>query len=139
MSQHDASPPVLLPIARSRNQAEARRVADKAYPFRCFAVCGLQLPACLQVAHLDHNAANNMPDNLAHLCPTHHGMYDADLYPIEAIQLLQAHWQKTKGIPNHKPRMKDAGVKAALARKHSTAARKAVITRQANASMKQAT
>ena len=102
-------------------------------------MCGLQLPACLQVALLDHNAANNMPDNLAYLCPTHHGMYDAGVYPIEAIQPLQAHWQKTKGIPNHKPRMKDAGVKAALARKRSAAARKAVITRQANASMKQAT
>ena len=71
----------LLPVVRGRNQAETRRVADKAYPFRCCAVCGLQMPACLQVAHLDHDAANNVPGNLAHLCPTHHGMYDAGLYP----------------------------------------------------------
>jgi len=60
-------------------------------------------------------------------------MYDAGLYPVEAIRLLQAHWQVTQGIPDHKPRMKDAGVKAASARKRSAAARQAVVTRRANA------
>jgi hypothetical protein len=60
-------------------------------------------------------------------------MYDASLYTVEAIRLLQAHWQTTKGVPDHKPRMKDAGVKAAVARKRSAAARKAVATRRANA------
>ncbi len=123
-----ASPPVL----RLRNQTEARRVADHAYPFRCCMVCGLQIATCLQIAHLDHDAANNTAGNLAVLCPTHHGMYDAGLYPIEAIRLLRAHWQATQGKPDHKPRMKDAGAKAALARKRGIAARKAVATRRAN-------
>lgn len=122
-----------LPVTPIRNQAEARRVADRAYPFPCCVVCGLQIETCLQTAHLDHNAANNTADNLARLCPTHHWMYDAGLYPVEAIRLLQAHWQVTQGIPDHKPRMKDAGVKAASARKRSAAARQAVVTRRANA------
>ncbi len=123
----------LPPRVRVRNQAEARRVVNAAYPFRCCAVCGLQLPACLQVAHLDQDATNNAPENLARLCPTHHGMYDVGLYSREAIRLLQDHWQVTKGQPDHKPRMKDAGVKAALKRKRSATARKAVETRRANA------
>ena len=58
-------------------------------------------------------------------------MYDAGLYPIEAIRLLRAHWQATQGKPDHKPRMKDAGAKAALVRRRSNAARKAVATRRA--------
>jgi len=60
-------------------------------------------------------------------------MYDAGLYPLEAIRLLQDHWQTTRGKPCHKARMKDAGVKAALARKRREAARKAVATRRRNA------
>ena len=72
-------------------------------------------------AHLDHNAGNNTPDNLARLCPTHHWMYDAGLYPVEAIRSLQAHWQATLGRPDHKGRMKDAGAKAALTRKRKAA------------------
>ena len=91
------------------------------------------MAACLQIAHLDHDASNNAPGNLARLCATHHGMYDADLYPVEAIRLMQAHWQEKKGDPSHKARMKDAGAKAALTRKRSATARKAVLTRQANA------
>ena len=121
----------ILPM-RTRNQAEARRVTDRAYPFPCCVVCGLQVETCLQIAHLDHDAANNGLDNLVRLCPTHHWMYDSGFYPIEAIRLLRAHWQATLGIPNHKPRMKDAGMKAASARKRSAAARKAVATRRAN-------
>ncbi len=78
------------PPTRPRNQAEARRVASQAYPFQCCAVCGLQLVACLQIAHLDHDAGNNDPDNLAYLCPTHHWMYDTGFYPIEAVRLLRA-------------------------------------------------
>lgn len=104
---------------------------NAAYSFRCCAVCGLQVATCLQVAHLDHNAGNNDPGNLARLCPTHHWMYDAGLYPVEAIRLLQAHWQSTEGKPDHAGRMKDAGAKAALTRKRRAAARKAVATRQA--------
>ena len=57
-------------------------------------------------------------------------MYDAGLYPIEAIMLLQAHWQTTQGQADHKGRMKDAGVKAARTRKRRAAARKAWATRR---------
>jgi hypothetical protein len=114
----------------ARRQGEARKVAAEHYPFRCCVVCGLQLPASLTVAHLDHKPGNNDPDNLAYLCGTHHWMYDAGLYRIEAIKLLREHWQKTAGKPDHKPRMKDAGVKAALSRKRSAAARKAWQTRR---------
>jgi hypothetical protein len=85
----------------------------------------LQLPASLTVAHLDHKPGNNDPDNLAYLCGTHHWMYDAGLYRIEVIKLLREHWQDTEGKPDHKPRMKDADIKAALSRKRSAAARKA--------------
>lgn len=98
----------------------------------CCAVCGLQLAACSQIAHLDHDAANNSKENLARLCPTHHGMFDAGLYPVEAIRILQDHWQATGGKPDHKPRMKDAGAKAAASRKRRAAAAKAVVTRRAN-------
>ena len=116
-----------------RSQAEARRVLNEHYPFKCCSVCGLQLATCLTVAHLDHDASNNAPDNLARLCQTHHWMYDAGLYPIEAIRLLQEHWQTVRGEPSHKARMKDAGAKAALSRKRSAAARKAVATRKQKA------
>lgn len=127
---------ILPPVVLTRNQAEARRVADHAYPFRCCVVCGLQLATCLQIAHLDHNATNNDPWNLAHICPTHHWMYDAGLYPIGAMWLLRNHWQETLGKPNQKPRMKDAGAKAALTRKRIAAANKAVITRRARAALR---
>jgi hypothetical protein len=74
--------------------------------------------------------SNNVPENVAFLCQTHHWMFDAGLYPIEAIRLLRAHWQKTKGVPSHKARMKDAGMKAAQTRKHSLTAHKAWKTRR---------
>jgi len=116
----------------SRNQNEARRVAKVAYPFRCCVVCGLQIETCLTIAHLDHNAGHNEPDNLAYLCQTHHWMYDAGLFPVDAIRLLRTHWQETKGIPDHKPRMKTAGADAARTRKRKAIARKAVETRRRN-------
>ena len=62
-----------------RKQAAARRIAMGAYPFRCCVVCGLQIQTCLMVAHLDQNAGNNDPDNLAFMCQTHHWMFDAGL------------------------------------------------------------
>ena len=79
-------------LTRVRNHAEAYRVLNEHYPFKCCAVCGLQLAVCLAVAHLDHKASNNAPGNLARLCQTHYWMYDAGLYPLETIRLLQAHW-----------------------------------------------
>jgi len=115
-----------------RKQSEARRVAAAAYEYRCCVVCGLQIPTCLMIAHLDQNGGNNDSDNLAYLCGTHHWMYDAGLYPVEAIKLLRAHWQQTKGTPNHAPRMKTAGADAAKTRKRKAAARKAVETRRRN-------
>lgn len=118
-----------LPV--QRNQNEARRNAAEAYEYACCVICGLTLPTCLTVAHLDHRADNNDPDNLAYLCQTHHWMYDAALYPIEAIRILRAHWQETKGQPSHEARMKDAGPKAAATRKRRAAARKAWQTRRA--------
>jgi predicted restriction endonuclease len=99
--QDEAAP---LQTASARKQSEARKVAAKHYPFRCCVVCGLQLQASLTVAHLDHHAANNDPENIAYLCGTHHWMYDAGLYPIEAIKVLRAHWQKTGGKPDHTAR-----------------------------------
>jgi hypothetical protein len=128
-----------VPITLPRNQSEARRVAAATYKYPCCVVCGLQLPACLTIAHLDQQAGNNDPDNLAYLCATHHWMYDARLYPEAAIKLLRAHWQQTKGKPDHAGRMKTAGVDAARTRKQNAAvlkrkaaARKAVETRRRN-------
>jgi len=115
-----------------RNQTEARRVARVAYPYRCCVVCGIAIDTCITIAHLDQNAGNNLADNLAYLCQTHHWMFDAGLFPVEAIQLLRTHWQKTMGVPDHKPRMKTAGADAARTRKRKEAARKAVVTRKRN-------
>lgn len=113
-----------------RNSVEARRVANAAYPFKCCVMCGLQIPTCLNIAHLDHHAGNNDPDNLAFMCGTHHWMYDAGLYPKDAIRLLRAHWQDTEGKPDHRQRMKDAGAKAAATRTRSGIARRAWKTRR---------
>jgi hypothetical protein len=118
-----------------RNQADARRVLDEACPFKCCAICGLQIPTCLTIAHLDQNPANNAAENLARLCQTHHWMYDAGLYPAEAIRLLQAHWQETGGVPCHDARLKGAGKRAGLTRRRRAAARKAVRTREAAAAL----
>jgi HNH endonuclease len=113
-----------------RKQSAARKAASAAYPFRCCVICGLQIEASLTVAHLDHHAGNNDPDNLAYLCGTHHWMYDCGLYPISAIKLLRAHWQETKGVPDHKPRMKDAGAKAARKRDYLRRGKQAAETRE---------
>lgn len=108
----------------ARNQAEARKIAGKHYPFRCCVVCGLQIQTCLTVAHLDHEAGNNEPDNLAWLCWTHHWMFDANLYPIEAIKLMRGRWQETKGVPS-RVGATAAAKKAVRTRQRSAAARKA--------------
>ncbi len=113
-----------------RRQAEARRIAREHYPYKCCCVCGLRLATALDLAHLDQNAENNDPDNLAWLCKTHHWMFDANLYPMAAIKALREHWQETRGVPDHSARMKDAGQKAARTRKRKAAARKAWQTRR---------
>ncbi len=100
-----------------RNQAEAKRVLHRSYPnFRGCAICGIELDAVLQAAHLDNVSGNNDPDNLAWLCPTHHWMTDHGLYPIVAVKMMRDHWQKTGGVPDHSAVMKDAGAKAAKRR-----------------------
>ncbi len=113
-----------------RRQAEARRIAREHYPYKCCCVCGLRLATALDLAHLDQNAGNNDPDNLAWLCKTHHWMFDAKLYPVGAIKALREHWQETRGVPDHSSRMKDAGQKAARTRKRKAGARKAWQTRR---------
>ncbi len=130
MSTTDPEPADPKPAERRRNQAEARRVANLAYPFKCCVICGLQIPACLQIAHLDHDLANNAPENLSRFCPTHHWMFDCGFYPVDAIRSLQQHWQDKRGLPDHAPRMKQAGAKAALTRKRGAAGRKAAATRR---------
>ena len=92
-------------------------------------ICGNSLAAVLTVAHLDQDPGNNAPDNLAWLCGTHHWMFDAALYPVEAVKLMRAHWQKTQGVPDHSGRMTDAGARAARTRARRRAAEKAAATR----------
>lgn len=117
-----------------RRQGEARKVAQAAYPFVCCAICGLSLNGCLTVAHLDQAPGNNAPDNLAFLCHTHHWMFDAGLYPVDAVKQLRDHWQVTAGKPDHKARMKDAGRRAGVTRRRSAAARRAWVTRRSTVS-----
>lgn len=111
----------------ARKQAEGRRIAQAAYPVRCCVICGLANPAwpgLVHLAHLNHRAGDNRPDNLAFFCSTHHQMFDARLYPKNAIKLMRAWWQKTKGKPSHKARMKDAGVKAHATRRRNAEAQR---------------
>jgi hypothetical protein len=100
-----------------RKPGRAWRVAEKAYTYQCCAVCGSQ--PCLTLAHLNHNAADDDPDNLAFMCWTHHRYYDAGLYPIEAIRSLRDHWQQTQGKECYKAMMKDAGQKALATRRRN--------------------
>jgi hypothetical protein len=84
---------------------------------------------------LDHNSANNHPDNLALLCRHHHWMFDVGLFSIEALKLQRAYWQSAKGKRTN-AYMKDAGRKAAATRAQKGIGRemalKAVATRRAH-------
>lgn len=130
MSEIEITPPVVAQVAR-RMQAVAIKTLREHYPFKCCVICGLQLETALDAAHLDQNAGNNLPDNLAWLCKTHHWMYDAQLYTITVIKEMRARWQLTLGRPDHTARMKGAGARAAGTRKRSASARKAWKTRSA--------
>lgn len=117
-----------------RDQTLARRVARAAYPYPGCCLCGQTVG--VEIAHLDHNSANNEPDNLAWLCRHHHWLYDVGLFSIEALKLQRAFWQAAKGNRTNEY-MKDAGQKAALTRAklgigHQIAL-KAVATRRARA------
>ena len=87
----------------------------------------------LSLLTLTSMQATTISDNLAWFCGTHHRMYDCGLYPEAAIKLLRARWQETKGVPDDKPRMKDAGVKAARKRDYRSRGLKAAAKRKANA------
>ena len=72
-----------------RNHHDASRILREAALFECCAVCGTQ--HAMTVAHLDHDGTNDVPENFAWLCWSHHRMYNGGFYPREAIVLLQAH------------------------------------------------
>ena len=116
---------------QNRNQSEARRIARAAYPYPGCCICDNRH---VVLAHLDHNASNNDPDNLAWLCPTDHHRYDRGLIPLEGLKLLREHQQRVQGKQTTLY-MKDAGAKAAATRAAkgiaSESARKAVATRRA--------
>ena len=116
-----------------RNQTEARRIARLAYPYPGCCLCGQTVGE--QIAHLDHDAGNNDPDNLALLCHHHHWMFDIGLFSLTALKAQRAHWQAMEGKCTN-PFMKDAGKKAAATRAAKgighEMARKAVATRVAN-------
>jgi HNH endonuclease len=90
----------------------------------------------LELAHFDHNPANNDRDNLAWLCRHHHWMFDIGLFSIKAVKLQRDYWQVTKGKRTNVC-MKDEGRKAALTRAQRGFGRemalKAVATRRARA------
>ncbi|MCK1677754.1 HNH endonuclease [Bradyrhizobium sp. 150] len=124
-------------IKRVRNQNEARQIAKAAYPYPGCCLCGQTIGQ--ELAHLDHEASNNDPENLAWLCNHHHWMYDVGLFSLAALKVQRAHWQEMKGKRTN-AFMKDAGKKAAVTRAANAAAklrsevaRKAVATRRANA------
>ncbi len=124
-------------IEKKRNQAEARRIAKFAYPYPGCCLCGQTVGE--QLAHLDHEAANNDPDNLAWLCNHHHWMYDIGPFSLAALKVQRAHWQEMKGKRTN-AFMKAAGKKAAAARAANAAAkwrsdvaRRAAAKRRANA------
>jgi hypothetical protein len=71
-----------------RQQIEARRIAKLAYPYPGCCLCGQTVG--VELAHLDHNSANNDRDNLAWLCRHHHWMFDIGLFSIKAVKLRGA-------------------------------------------------
>jgi len=116
-----------------RQQIEARRIAKLAYPYPGCCLCGQTVG--IELAHLDHNSANNDRDNLAWLCRHHHWMFDIGLFSIKAVKLQRDYWQIARGKRTN-AYMKDAGRKAALTRAEKGIGRemalKAVATRRAH-------
>lgn len=90
---------VVIVSGSNRARAEARRVAKAHYPVKCCVVCGSTSNASVDVRHLDQDGANNAPDNLAYLCRTHAGMYDAGFYPTRIVKELRALWQTPRARP----------------------------------------
>ena len=114
-------------MSENSKRINYRKLAFETYNPVC-AHCGFGIPALLEVAHIDCNRANNDISNLAILCPNCHKMFDLDLISTETIIEMR---DRPK-IVDWKKRMKDAGQKAALTRKRSMSAKKAVETRRRN-------
>ena len=107
-----------------------RKLAFDTYRPMC-AYCGFAIPEILEVAHVDGSRANNDPENLVILCPTHHKMLDLDIIDNQTILKMR---QRMQNPPiNHKKRMKDAGAKAARKRDYRRRGIKAAETRVKNA------
>jgi hypothetical protein len=104
-----------------------RKLAFQHYDPIC-AHCGFGIPDVLEVAHIDCDRSNCDIGNLVILCPNCHKMHDLDLISTETIIQMR---DRPK-VVNWAKRMKDAGQKAALTRKRSRAAKKAVATRRKN-------
>ncbi len=122
-----------------RNSSLAHRIAKEAYPYSGGAggccLCGQTVG--VDLAHLDHDAANNEADNLAYLCRQHHWLFDIGLFSLKALKLQRAHWERLKGKPTN-IFMGDAGIRALETRRKHEAelrrrARKAARTRRARA------
>ena len=112
-----------------------RKEALKAYPKLC-AYCSFGIEGVLEIAHLDQNRENNAIDNLAPMCPTCHKMHDIGLIPTKLVKEMRDHKREI----DWKPRIKDAGQKAAQAKKmkatkakNSAAGKKAWEARKLNA------
>ncbi len=102
-----------------KTRVNYRKLAFDKYAAVC-AHCGFGVPAVLEVAHIDRDRRNNLLDNLVILCPNCHKMYDLDLISTETIKEMR----DRKKVADWSKRMKDAGIKAAKARKKNLAKRR---------------
>ena len=53
----------------------------------CFGLKGDHVEKKGQIAHLDHDPANDKPDNLAFLCLEHHDQYDSTTSQSKSLQI----------------------------------------------------
>jgi hypothetical protein len=97
-----------------------RKLAFEQYRPPVCAHCGFGIEAVLEVCHIDCQRTNNHVSNLVILCPTCHKMHDLDLISTETIYTMR---DRPKVVIWAK-RMKDAGKKAALSRRHRELARR---------------
>lgn len=89
-----------------------RRLAFRTYEHIC-AYCGFGIEDVLEVGHIDGNHQNSDISNLVILCPTCHRMLDLDIISNFLIKVVRGRSKKA----NWKKLIKDAGKKAAIARK----------------------
>ena len=98
--------------------ADYRKLALESYAHLC-ACCGFGLQAVLQVAHLDQNRENNAIANLAIMCPTCHRMHDLNIITTQTVRQMRSRMQRVEFVVTWKLLVKDAGPKAAAARKRN--------------------